>query len=101
MNLHSSAKITMLNRSMRCFVFGLLGLLPAIGLPFAFAALWIAGQVRVQEKEMWNAAKPYRVWGVICAIVGTLFWFLIVALIAYHSATNGGRGGISSMSGGD
>ena len=35
MNTDPDAKIQMLNSSMRCFVFGLLGLIPVIGLPFA------------------------------------------------------------------
>ena len=35
MNTDADAKIQMLNSSMRCFVFGLLGLIPLIGLPFA------------------------------------------------------------------
>jgi hypothetical protein len=35
----AAAKIQMLKGSMRCFVFGLLGLLPAIGLPFALMAM--------------------------------------------------------------
>jgi hypothetical protein len=84
------AKIRMLKSSMLCFVFGLIGLLPAIGLPFAIAALVIAGKVRVRERQFWNAAKPYRIWGVVVATVGTLFWFFIVALILYNSVSNGG-----------
>jgi hypothetical protein len=35
----AAAKIQMLKSSMQCFAFGLLGLLPVIGLPFAIAAL--------------------------------------------------------------
>ena len=84
----AAAKIQMLNGSMRCLVFGLLGLLPVIGLPFAFAALWIAGSVRMKEKQFWNAARPYRIWGVVCAAVGTIFWVFVLALIIYSAATN-------------
>jgi hypothetical protein len=83
------AKIRMLKSSMRCFVCGLLGFLPVIGLPFATAALVISGKVRVQERQLWNAAKPYRIAGVVVATVGTLFWGFIVALIAYNSIGNG------------
>jgi hypothetical protein len=74
MNTDASAKIKMLNGSLRCLVFGMLGLIPVIGLPFALAALWISGRVRVKEKQMWNAAQPYRIWGVICAACGTILW---------------------------
>jgi len=76
-----SAKIQMLKSSMRCFVFGLLGLLPVIGFPFAIAALWISGQVRAAERQLWNAARPYRLWGVACAAVGTIFWAGVLAIV--------------------
>lgn len=100
MNPDALAKIKMLKSSMRCLAFGLLGLIPLIGLPFALAALWISGQVRVQEKLFWNAARPCRMWGVVCAATGTLLWFLIVVLIAYH-AVNHGSGGAAGYYQGD
>ena len=81
MNADTSAKIKMLNSSMRCLVFGLLGLIPLIGLPFALSALWISGRVRVKEKQMWNAARSYRTWGVVCAAGGTICWGFILFLI--------------------
>ena len=81
MNADANAKIRMLNGSTRCLVFGVLGLIPVIGLPFAFAALWISGRVRVMERQMWNAAQPNRIWGVICAAAGPIFWGFILFLI--------------------
>ena len=90
MNADASAKIKMLNSSMRCFVFGMLGLIPLIGLPFALAALWISGRARVEEKQMWNAARPYRIGGVVCAAGGTIFWGFILTIIIYQAATDGG-----------
>jgi hypothetical protein len=81
MNTDASAKIQMLKSSLRCFTFGLLGLIPLLGLPFAFAALWISGRVRVKEKLFWNAARPYRIWGVVCAAVGTVLWLGILAIV--------------------
>ena len=76
-----SAKIKMIKSSMQCFAFGLLGLLPVIGLPFAIAALWISGQIRVKEKQLWNAARPYRIWGVACAAIGTVLWTGILIIV--------------------
>ena len=75
------AKIKMMKSSIRCLIFGLLGLLPVIGLPFALAALWISGRVRVQERHFWNAAKPYRVIGAVCAGVGTVVWAGILIFV--------------------
>jgi len=80
-----SAKIRMLKSSMRCFVFGLLGLIPLIGLPFALSALWISGRVRVREKQLWNAARPYRIWGLVCAAVGTILWAGVLAIVVAHA----------------
>ena len=84
----AAAKIQMLKSSMQCFVFGLLGLLPVIGLPFALAALWISGRVRMKERQLWNAARPYRIWGVICAAAGTILWGFILMLIIYSTVFN-------------
>ena len=77
----AAAKIQMLKSSMKCFVFGLLGLLPFIGLPFGLAALWISGRVRMKEKQLWNAARPYRIWGAVCAAVGTVLWAGILVFV--------------------
>ena len=87
MNTDAVAKIAMLKSSMRCFVFGLLGFLPFIGLPFALAALWIGGQVRRREKQYWNAARPYRIWGLICAGLTSVLWTVAAGLIIYNAVT--------------
>jgi hypothetical protein len=88
MNTDAEAQIRMLQSSLRCFVFGLLGLLPVIGIPFAIAALWISGRVRVKEKQLWNAARPYRIWGMVCAAGGTIFWGFILTIIIYQAVTD-------------
>jgi hypothetical protein len=85
MNPDATIKIAMLNGSLRCFRFGLLGLLPVIGLPFALAALWISGRVRSREEFFWNAARPYRVWGVVCAALGTIFWTGIILFAIFQA----------------
>ncbi len=72
MNELPAAKIKMMKASTRCLIYGVLSLLPVIGLPFGLAALWISGRVRLQEKLFWNAARPYRIYGVVCAAVGTV-----------------------------
>lgn len=84
MNADAAAKIVMLRDSVRCLSFGLLGLLPLVGLPFAVLALWTGGRVRRQEKRYWNAAKPYRIWGVICAGAGTAISIVVAGLILYN-----------------
>jgi hypothetical protein len=81
MNTNAEAKIKMLKGSLRCFAYGLLSLVPVFGFPFTFRTLWISGQVRSQEKHFWNAARPYRIWGVACAALGAVFWSGILAII--------------------
>ena len=95
MNDDVGARIRLINNSLRCFTYGLLGLLPVIGVPCAVAALWLSGRIRVEEKRHWNAARPYRIWGVVCAAFGTIFWFLVVVLIIFNGIANcdGGSGG--------
>ena len=76
----------MLENSLQCYVCGLLGLLPVIGLPFALAALVISAKVRAGQKKNWNAARSYQVWGVVCAAAGTIFLGFILTIIIYHIA---------------
>jgi hypothetical protein len=81
MNDIPAAKIKMMKGSIRCFIFGVLALIPMIGLPFGLAALWISGRIRVTEKQFWNAARPYRIWGVVCAAIGTILWAGILTIV--------------------
>jgi hypothetical protein len=84
----ATAKLKMMKASMRCLAYGLFGLLPVIGLPFALAALWTSGRIRRQEKQLWNAAKPYRLAGATCAALGAIGWFLLFGLIVLHAVTH-------------
>ncbi len=109
MNTDAVAKIAMLKDSVRCLAFGLLGLLPLVGLPFillalsmaipvfgligfcslaglpfAVLALWIGGRVRLREKQYWNAAKPFRISGALCGGAGLVIWAAVACLIFYN-----------------
>jgi hypothetical protein len=83
-----AVKIKMMKGSLRCFIFGLLGLLPIIGPPFAIAALWASGRARAKEKYFWNVARPYRIWGVVCASWGAVVWSFIDIFLIYHAVNN-------------
>jgi len=85
------AKAAMLRKSLHCFIFGLVGLLPLLGLPFAIASLVLAGQVRQAEKRHWNAARAYCIWGGVAAALGTIFWFIVGVLIAASIVSNSGN----------
>lgn len=91
MNDDATAKITMINASSRCFVYSLVSFVPVIGLPFGVLALWHAGRARTREKKYWNPAKPYRVWGGVCATIGVIFGLGVFILfsIAFINAVSG------------
>ncbi len=84
MNKNAAEKIRMMEASIHCFIFGLLGLLPLIGIPFGIAALSISGIARASERLFWNPARPYRICGVVCAAVGVIFWSFILILIVWR-----------------
>ncbi len=76
-----AAKILMMKASLRCLMFGLLGLLPIIGLPFALAAHRYSFQARRQEKRFWNPARRHRLLGLTLACIGTLVWSLVDTML--------------------
>lgn len=79
-----TAKIELSRSSLACFTCGLLGLLPAVGLPFAIVALVISARVRAGQRRFWNPAQAYWRAGVFCAVCGTAFWaFVLFAVIAF------------------
>lgn len=92
MNPVAAAKLKMLQASIYCLWFGLLGLLPFIGLPFGVTALWLAGRIRRQEKQLWNAAKPGRIIGATCGGVGAVLWGGILIFVVGRAIINATMG---------
>jgi hypothetical protein len=71
-------KIDVIQRSLRCFTLGLIGILPVLGIPFAVAALSHYFQVKRIVGAQWNPAQQYLTWGVATAL-GGLFLTVIIA----------------------
>lgn len=111
MTADAIAKVGMLKGSVRCLVFGVLGLSPVlglpitllamstgfvpfglvgllslVGLPFALVALSLGNKVWWQEKQYGDAGKLFRIWGMICAAVGAVMWVVVAFLLAYSIA---------------
>jgi hypothetical protein len=84
----AAVKIKMMKASLRCLTFGLLGLLPIIGVPFALAALWASFSARKREKHFWNPARSHRIVGLICAAFGALIWGAVDTILIYHACNN-------------
>jgi hypothetical protein len=88
MNELPAAKIRMMKASIRCLAFGLLGMLPVIGLPFALAAMWSSYRARREEKRLWNPAKAHRVMGLVCAAGSALVWSVVDTIAIYNAVNN-------------
>ena len=78
-------KIKMIKTSLRCLVFGLLGFIPFIGIPFALASLWLSFSARKMERNLWNPARPHRLGGLICASISLLNWSILGTILVYHA----------------
>ena len=74
-------KTEMIERSLRCFVLGLFGLLPVIGIPMAVMSLAEYRRVMRGQGDMWNPAHRYLFWGGMCARAGGMWPILIAVLI--------------------
>lgn len=73
-------KIELIERSMRAFCFGLAGIVPFLGTPFAIAAALNHQQIKSRNGSQWNPAQRYLFWGMVCARIGITL--TIVALIS-------------------
>jgi hypothetical protein len=82
-------KIEMMERSLRCFAFGLLGLLPVIGIPMAVISLVNYRRVIRGRGNQWNPAHRYLFWGGLCARMGlALFLVTPVVLVVIADTLN-------------
>ena len=60
-----------------------LAVLSMAGFPFALLAIVASVKVRTRERELWNAARPYRIVGGLCAMLAVIASFVVVALITF------------------
>jgi hypothetical protein len=63
-------KITAIESALRCFVCGLLALIPLLGLPFGVAAVIFYGQSSARSVDDWNPARRYAFLGLAFAVIG-------------------------------
>ena len=83
-NPASMDKIEMIQRSLRCFILGLIGIVPLLGVPFALLALDNFRQIRRGQGTQWNPAQTYLRWGLATALSGlflTVVFTFAVAMI--------------------
>ena len=63
-------RIIVIQLSLRAFVYGLVGVLPVIGLVPALYALSCWARIRRHYRDEWNPASSYLSWGSVMAVVG-------------------------------
>jgi hypothetical protein len=81
MNANKPLKAQIIERSLNCFAYGLVGLVPGLGIPFAIVALQEHWRVKRDGVGMWNPARTYLKWGIICARLSLAISLILVASI--------------------
>lgn len=75
-------KIELIQRSLSAFGFGLPGIVPFLGTPFAIVALVHNSRIKRRGSMLWNPAQRYLFWGAVCARIGTTLTIIFTLLIA-------------------
>lgn len=79
-NAPAMDKIELIQRSLRAFFFGVPGIVPFLGIPFALVAILQHSRIRRRRGPLWNPAGRYLLWGVICAHIGVALTVILSAL---------------------
>jgi hypothetical protein len=75
-------KIELIQLSLRAFGFGLPGIVPFFGTPFAIVALRNNWRIKRRGGALWNPAQRYLFWGSVCARIGMTLTIIFTLLIA-------------------
>jgi hypothetical protein len=81
-------KIELIQRSLSAFGFGLPGIVPFLGTPFAIVALRNNSRIKRGGGALWNPAQRYLFWGAVCARIGmalTIIFTLLITLAGLAS----------------
>jgi len=85
-------KIALIKISVRCFICGILGFLPLIGIPFAAIAIGNFRRVFFGKSTLWNPAARYLRVGMICGMAGILLNVILVGAMKWdESRAPGGQ----------
>lgn len=71
-------KIELIQLSMRVFYFGVPGIVPGLGIPFAIVAVVISNQIKRRSGNQWNPAHRYLYWGTLCTRLGIILTLLAI-----------------------
>jgi hypothetical protein len=73
-------KIELIEHSMRAFCFGLPGIVPFLGTPFAIVAVVNSARIKRRSNTQWNPAHRYLFWGLVCARIGITLTLIFTIL---------------------
>jgi hypothetical protein len=74
-------KIELIQLSLQAFGFGLPGIVPFLGTPFAIVALMHNSRIKRHGGTLWNPAQRYLFWGSVCARIGLTLTIIFTLLI--------------------
>ena len=80
-SLPAMDKIELIERSMHACFFGVPGIIPFLGIPFAIVALIHNARIKRRIGPQWNPAHRYLFWGVLCACIGIILTLLLAVFI--------------------
>jgi hypothetical protein len=78
---HSMTKVELIQCSLRCFAFGLFGLLPILGIPLALYSVVLYNRARRGQGDLWNPASRYVFWGGVCGRMSLAIFVLIPVVV--------------------
>jgi hypothetical protein len=73
-------KVRVIERSLRCFVMGCLGMIPLLGIIPAVVAIGLYHNVRQEAELFWNPARGYLLCGYALAWAGIGLTFLTLGV---------------------
>jgi hypothetical protein len=84
-------RIRLIERSLRCFVFGLLSVIPFVGLALAVLAIRLHVKAWADGGQGWNPARAYLTAGLYLAWTGILISLMaiglfVVALVKFYDS---------------
>jgi uncharacterized protein YybS (DUF2232 family) len=75
-------KIELIELSLQAFFFGVPGIIPFLGIPFAIMALINSARIKRRAPAQWNPARRYLFWGLVCSRIGVTLTILLSVFIA-------------------
>lgn len=72
-------KVLIIERSLSCFYYGVIGLIPVLGIPLAIRSMQQYWRVQRDSKGIWNPAEFYLKWGLRCARISLAVVVILLA----------------------